>query len=381
MAAGQLQLVDQHCHGVLRSPADRPTFESLLTESDLPAAPGTTFFDTQLGFAVRRLCPPLLGLPAHCPPQDYLDRRAELGVREVGERLLRGARIGEFLVDTGLAGDLTGPAELAALAGLDGDRAREIVRLETLAERTADTGGDDAEHFLAALDTAIRTAAGTAAGFKSVAAYRHGLRLDPAEPTREETLRAAAAWLDGRRPGDRLTDPVLHRLLIRSAARTGLPLQLHTGFGDPDLRLQDADPLLLSDLLHALRPTGCPVVLLHGYPYHRSAGYLAHVHPHVYADVGLSLTHTGTRARAVLAEALELTPFGKLLFSTDAYGLPELYVVGARLFREALDALTADWVAAGAWSRTDADRVARLIGAENAHRVYGPHGGSAARAG
>ncbi|MDQ8703257.1 amidohydrolase family protein [Streptomyces sp. LHD-70] len=372
-----LPLVDHHCHGVLRSPADRPAFESLLTESDVPAAPGTTFFDSQLGFAVRRLCPPLLDLPAHCPPEEYLARRRELGVREVGERLVRAAGIGEFLLDTGLPGDLTGPAELAALGG---GTAREIVRLETLAERVADTS-EDAEGFLAALDDAIRTVSGTAAGFKSVAAYRHGLRLDPAEPGHEQALRAAEAWLDGRTPGTRLTDPTLHRLLIWSAARTGLPLQLHTGFGDPDLRLQDADPLLLSDLLHALRPTGCAVALLHGYPFHRAAGYLAHVHPHVYADVGLSLTYTGTRAAAVLAELLELTPFGKLLFSTDAYGLPELYVVGAQLFREALDALTEGWVAAGAWSRADAHRVARLIGTENAGRVYGPHGQGAARAG
>ncbi|MDI3386721.1 amidohydrolase family protein [Streptomyces sp. B-S-A8] len=370
-------LVDHHCHGVLRSPAGRGVFESLLTESDVPAAPGTTFFDTQLGFAVRRLCPPLLGLAKHCSPRDYLARRQELGVREVGGRLLRAAGIGEFLVDTGLPGDLTEPAELAELGG---GTAREIVRLETLAERVADTA-DEPEAFLAALDTAIRTASATAAGFKSIAAYRHGLRLDPAEPAREEALRAAAAWLDGRRPGTRLADPTLHRLLIWSAARTGLPLQLHTGFGDPDLRLQDADPLLLSDLLHALRPTGCAVVLLHGYPYHRLAGYLAHVHPHVHADVGLSLTHTGTRASAVLAELLELTPFGKLLFSTDAYGLPELYVVGAHLFRTALAELTSGWVAAGAWSRPDADRVARLIGADNARRVYGSHGAGAVRAG
>jgi uncharacterized protein len=378
-----LRLVDQHCHGVLRAPADRAAFEALLTESDAPAAPGTTFFDTQLGFAVRRLCPPLLGLAPHCAPQEYLARRHDLGVREVGERLLRAAGIAEFLVDTGLPGDLTAPGELAALGG---GRAREIVRLETLAERVADTvtapstARPDAEHFLTALAAAIRTAADTAAGFKSIAAYRHGLHLDPAEPGRDEALRAAADWLAGRHPGTRLTDPTLLRLLIWSAAHTGLPLQLHTGFGDPDLRLQHSDPLLLSDLIRALRPTGCTVVLLHCYPYHRAAGYLAHVHPHVYADVGLSLTHTGARASAVLAEMLELTPFGKLLFSTDGYGLPELYVVGAHLFREALDALATGWVEEGDWSQRDADRVVRLIGAENARRVYGPHGGADAQA-
>jgi hypothetical protein len=72
----------------------------------------------------------------------------------------------------------------------------------------------------------------------------------------------------------------------------------------------------------------------------------------------------------VLAEMLELTPFGKLLFSTDAYGLPELYLVGAELFRRALGALLDRWTGEGAWSRPDAERVAALIAAGNARRLY-----------
>jgi len=38
---------------------------------------------------------------------------------------------------------------------------------------------------------------------------------------------------------------------------------------------------------------------------------------------------SGTRASAVLAEVLELAPFGKVLYSSDAFGLPEL-VPGGR---------------------------------------------------
>jgi len=120
-------------------------------------------------------------------------------------------------------------------------------------------------------------------------------------------------------------------------------------------------------------------VLLHGYPYHRNAAYLAAVFPHVYANVGLALTHSGPRAAEVLAEALELAPFGKLLFSTDAYGLPELYVAGARLFTGALERLLDGWVAEGAWSAADAQRVAVMLAAGNARRLYGlpqpSHGG------
>ncbi|MEV6316548.1 amidohydrolase family protein [Streptomyces sp. NPDC051776] len=360
-------LVDHHCHGIVRSALGRGAFASYLTESDAPAAPGTSYADTQLGFAVRRWCPPLLGLEPHCPTSVYVTRRRELGPEEVARRLLRATGIATYLVDTGPYGDLTHAHELAELAGAS---ARRIVRLELLAEETAD-GARTTEPFLDDLAEAIRTAARTAAGFKSVVAYRYGLDFAPGPPDPAEVREAARRWLERRATAGRMTDPVLLRHLLWSAARTGLPLQLHTGFGDPDLTLHRADPLLLTGFVRAVRPTGCPLVLLHGYPYHRGAAYLANVYPHVYADVGLALNHTGARAGAVLAEVLELVPFGKLLFSTDAYGLPELYVVGARLFREALAGLLDRWTASGAWSSEDAGRVAAMIGAENARRVYG----------
>ncbi|MGW7366334.1 amidohydrolase family protein [Streptomyces sp. NPDC054841] len=360
-------LVDHHCHGVLRHAPDADEFASYLTESQAPAAPGTSFFDTQLGFAVRRWCPPLLGLEPHCPPDRYLERRGELGAEEATRRLLRASGTGMYLVDTGLPGDLTGPADLAELGG---GEAHTIVRLEALAEHTADSAHGPGM-FLEVFDHAVTAASRTAAGFKSIAAYRYGLGLDPDPPTAAEVHSAAARWLDGRGPGGRLTDPVLLRHLLWSAVRTGLPLQLHTGFGDPDLRLDRCDPLLLTDFIRAVAPYGCPLVLLHGYPYHRHAAYLAHVFTHVYADVGLALSHTGARATEVLAEALELTPFGKLLYSSDAYGLPELYVVGARVFEEGLTRLLDGWTASGAWSGVDAERVAHLLARGNAERLYG----------
>ncbi|AEW93459.1 MULTISPECIES: amidohydrolase family protein [Streptomycetaceae] len=359
-------LVDHHCHGVVRGDLGLASFELLLTEAAAPAAAGTTYFDTQTGFAVRRWCPPLLGLEAHCPPAHYLARRRELGAYEVTRRLLRSTGIGTYLVDTGIPGDLTTPDELAAAGDA---RAREVVRLETLAERAADAAATPAA-FVTAFAEAVHTASRTAVAFKSVAAYRHGLALEPSAPGPAEVRLAAADWLAGRAAGARLRDPVLLRHLLWSAVATGLPLQLHTGFGDPDLRLDHADPALLTDFAKATDGLGTDLVLLHGYPYHRQAAYLANVFPHVHADVGLALTHTGARAEAVLAEVLELVPFGKLLFSTDAYGLPELYVVGVRLYTRALERLLAGWVDEGAWSRQDARRVAGMVSAGNARRLY-----------
>ena len=111
-------------------------------------------------------------------------------------------------------------------------------------------------------------------------------------------------------------------------------------------------------------------MLLHAYPYHRNAAYLAQIFPHVYVDVGLTVNYVGAQAGAVLAEFLELAPFGKVLFSTDAYGLPELYVVGSALFRQHLGRILDAWIADGACTADDAARIARLISSENARRVY-----------
>ncbi|MCX4833279.1 amidohydrolase [Streptomyces sp. NBC_01016] len=354
-------LVDQYCHGVLRTELGLGTFEAHLGRGEGPPAPGTTFFDTQTGFAVRRWCPPLLGLEPHCPPARYLARRRELGVVEAGRRLLRGSGITTYLVDTGLADDLTGPAELASAALSE---AHEIVRLELLAEQVADTSGT-VDSFLANLAESVHAASSGAVAFTSVAGVRHGLALEPQPPGPGEVRDAAGRWLAGRQVGGALRDPVLLRHLLWVAVASGRPLQLR--WGD----LDHTDPVALAEFARATAGLGTDVVLLHGYPYHRHAAHLAGVFPHVYADLGPALARTGARAAGLLAEFLELAPFGKLLFSTGAQGLPELHVVGARLFRQALGRVLGEWVADGAWSLSDAQRVAGMIASGTARRVYG----------
>ncbi len=80
---------------------------------------------------------------------------------------------------------------------------------------------------------------------------------------------------------------------------------------------------------------------------------------------------TGARAATVLAEILELAPFGKILFSSGAQGLPELQWSAARLFREALGRGAGHpGSSRGAWSLGTA-AVAGMIASGNAGRVYG----------
>ncbi|MFG1784595.1 amidohydrolase family protein [Rhodococcus oryzae] len=374
---GQIALVDHHCHGIVRGPLDRAGFESLLCEADAPGRWHGTLFDTQVGLAVRRLCGPVLDLPPHAPADDYLARRAELGSDEVARRLLRGAGISEFLVDTGFRPDgLTSPDELAACAGAS---AREIVRLETVAERVIAAHG--AGDFVETCRDRLAAAAATAIGFKSIAAYRVGLDLAPDRPPTNQVAAAAVRWAAGIERGApiRLADETLIRFLIWTAVDLGRPIQFHTGFGDADADLGRCDPLLLAPLLRATAGCGVPIMLLHTYPFHRNAGCLAQVFDHVFVDVGLAVQNVGSRAGQVVAELLELAPFGSVLFSSDGHGLPELFHVSAILFRRALSDFLSAGVEGGAWSERDAERIAYLIAAENARRAYGLDDGGAGR--
>lgn len=359
-------LVDHHCHGVLRGDADVATLEAMLTEGA-----GGSAFDSQAGFMFLRLCPPVLGLPPHAEPGDYAARRAELGPTEVSKRFLAAAGVSVLCVDTGFTPEpITSPAELGDLAGAT---AHEIVRLERVAEDVA-AAGVGAASFADSVRSALATRTASAVGVKSIAAYRTGLDLRSERPSDAEVTAAAGRWLASWRAAStgppRLADETVARFLIWCGVDLRLPVQFHVGYGDSDVDLHRCNPLLLTPLLRAVQPAGVPVMLLHNYPFHREAGYLAQVFPHVYVDAGLATHNLGARAPALLAEALELAPYGKFLYSSDAFGLPELYYLGAALFRSALSAHLREGLAEDLYTERTAWRLARMLCADNAKRVY-----------
>jgi predicted TIM-barrel fold metal-dependent hydrolase len=246
-----------------------------------------------------------------------------------------------------------------------------VLRLESLAETVARRcePGAFPDTFVATL----RQRGPAAVALKSVVAYRHGFDFPPAAPDPEEVADASQRWFgESHSTGEwRLTDQVLLRFILHTAAQLGHRLQLHAGLGDPDLRLHRADPALLADFLESIQPTGTTVMLLHCWPYHRQAAYLAAVYPHVFLDVGLALNHIGPSARTVLAEAMELAPYQKLLYSSDGFGLAELHYLGGLRFRRAVASVLDGWVGAGEMGSDYAAWIAHAVGADNARQVYG----------
>jgi hypothetical protein len=373
-----LELIDHHCHAVVGGDLGLEEFGMLLGESGRPAPPGCSAFDTNLGLAVRAWCAPVLGLPPGASADDYVERRLALGADEVNARLLAGGAT-ELLVDTGYRSD-----ELVSLEQLGrwaGGPVHEITRLETLAEEIAaalhagarlESAAADAYADLLAAAVASHSAA---AGWKSVAAYRCGLDIDWRRPGPGEVRAAAAEWLAAGPTAAhgavrwRLDHPVLIRHGVWTALDTGRPVQFHTGFGDTDARLLGSDPALLSGLIADSADLGTPIMLLHCWPHHREAGYLAQVWPHVYLDIGEAIPHVGHRGPAVVAETLELAPWHKLLYSSDAFGLAELYHLGVVIQRRALRAVLAPLGASGL-DGNELIRLAALVTSGNARRVY-----------
>lgn len=353
-------LIDHHVHGCWLTSGDRTRFENALNEANTePLAAYDSAFDTQLGFAVRAHCSPLLGLPRHADADVYWRRRGEVAEPDLARLFLSAAGASDWLVDTGFA---DGVSDLGEMSTLMAGEVHEVVRLESVAEQAAAAPGDYASAFDELLSRQTRDAVAT----KSILAYRGGFIGDLSDPSPAEVAQAATRWRDA--GGVHLTDRVLLRFGLHRALRLGKPLQFHVGFGDRDCDLHTANPVHLLDFLRVSGDT--PVMLLHCYPYEREAGYLAQAFNNVYLDGGLAINHLGARSGAFIERLLEMAPFRKILYSSDGFGPAELHYLGARLWRSGMATVMQQFVDAGEWSHPDAVRVADLIAHGNARRVY-----------
>lgn len=363
-----LPLIDHHCHGVVDAELSDDGFRSLATESGWPGPAGTDSLESPFGLAVRRFCAPILGLEPLAPLDEYLARRRSLGASEANRLLLGSTATSDYLLDTGIPDErLLEPAAMAARAGA---RVREIVRIEQVAEHLA--AGSTAAGFVAEFPERLAARAREAVGLKSIIAYRYGFDIPAERPSGRDVLQAADAWFRmAEETGTfRLTDPVLLRFGLWAGIGTGLPIQLHTGYGDGDLELYRADPSRLTAFFRATRTLGADFMLLHCYPFIREAGVLAQIFPHVYLDVGLVSHYLGPSAGTAVREAMEIAPFSKILYSSDAYGLGEHFAVSAANWRTSFAVLMDEWVASGWASPNDAERIAAMVASENAKRVY-----------
>jgi hypothetical protein len=368
-----IPIVDHHCHSLLREqPQDDEAFRNHLTETYLPEM-ALDHVQNSLVYhwAIRELASFFGCAPE---PDAVHSARRERGVEAIARDVVERGNFKTWLVDSGYGTDTT--FSLGELRGIVPCEIREILRLEPMIERLI-LAADGFDGFVDAYRAALSDLRGAGyVGMKSVIAYRSGLQVELVDRSA-----AAAAFRSvheaARRDGAVRIEskPLLDYLIVAAveeSARQEVPIQFHTGLGDPDLDLTKVDPaalrVIFSDTYRA-----APIVLLHsGYPYSRSMAYLAAMFPNVYADFGeVQLFVAGRDLRAVVRELVGLAPASKILFSTDASLIPELYWLGALAGRRTLGDVFEENIADGLIDERTAIEMAEMMLWRNAERIYG----------
>ena len=369
-----IPVVDNHCHGILRSQNfdDLVSWRRAFTESADAGMPRDHLTTTAF---YRRLIRAVSGFFG-CEPHEVavLATRKGRDATELTGAFLRTANIETLLLDTGypppeevLPGD-----ELARLADC---RIEPILRLETLMERLLAEHGSLGEVREALADALDDVRGQGYVALKSIVAYRTG--LDVREWTGEE---AEASFREFRRsarggPTRLAHKPLLDTLLhaaFAEAARQEVPVQFHVGYGDADTDLLLGNPLHLRAVLERPDYRGMPVVLLHEcYPYTREGGYLAAVYENVYLDLSYGIPFLGYgEMLSFTREALGVAPISKLLYSSDGTGVPELHWMSAIDGRHVLGLALEELVAHDELSIPEAEAAGESVLRGNAIRLY-----------
>ena len=370
----QMPLLDHHAHGLMLQDLDVQSMGDILNESSSNALGGAKAFDKPVGLNIRTFCAPLLDLPPHIPIEDYLLRRRELGAAEVSKRFVEQSSMSAVLLDSydRQVETITTPAEFESQFKTP---AFEILRIESIFENVAMRVTSQVD-LMATFADELASLAEHAVGLKSIVAYRTGFRIDTANPNDGILSTAIDAWLkrqpEGQRP--RLDDPAICARLLWIAANIArerqMPIQMHVGIGDDDVDMPANDPGHFTNFFADMQGLGVRITLLHCYPYVRSAQWLADVYDNVYYDIGFMPAFGSPEILRVMRESMEIGPFHKILYSSDAFSLAELFYISAYRFRRMLAMILQSWLDEGYCSCADALRIAERICSRNAAELY-----------
>ena len=369
-----IPIIDHHAHALLKThePLSMERFQGYFSESPDPVIKAQYVPDSIIWLWGIRELAGYLG----CEPtaEAVLAARNAVPLRDLANGMWRDTNSKTLLIDYGFRGaENFTPEEMAANFN---QKIEMLLRLETFAqtlilEHTTFSGMLDA--FVAGVEGA-RTSGHV--GLKSIIAYRTGLDIE--WTTRDDAARAFGMVKDqaDRAGSIRLANKPLNDFLVLTALeianRQAMPIQFHTGLGDTDIDMIKANPLYMRPIFQSDKFRNVPFVLLHAaYPYVRQLGYLAAMYPNVYMDISLSIPFITTEIPRMIHEALGLTPLTKILYSSDAFSIPEIYWLANRWGRSALERVLGEIVQVGALTEAQAQKAGEQILNGNARRVYG----------
>ncbi|KAI1497803.1 hypothetical protein F5X99DRAFT_395523 [Biscogniauxia marginata] len=276
-------------------------------------------------------------------------------------------------------------------------KCKRIVRIEVVAEdiiarqcASASTSQGDAylEYFMHEFQKEIEKSIADpeVVGFKSIICYRGGLDIPPMDEVGvTEPMKALRniihAHLSGERPfnlNKRLeSTPLIHVILkivaeciSKDTAGHRKPIQFHTGLGDNDITLTKSSPSHLQTFIREF--PSVPIVILHAsYPWTREAAYLATVYTNVYLDIGEVFPMISRHGQEnVVKQSLELSPWSKILWSTDGHWLPETYVLATTQVRSVLKTVLGELVRTQQLDEKQAVQLVQDILFNNSKKLY-----------
>jgi uncharacterized protein len=378
-----IPIVDAHCHAV-RPLDERLTVSSLerrislsFMEQNQPDRgrrplvrdwPGQTLPrpTLMLTYLYRHLAE-FLGVPPE--PEQVVAAREERAQDYPAyvQSLMRDAGIAQLVVDSGYPGDVPND-EFAAVTRLP---VWEVLRIETVMSQAAAAASEFdgfVETVRARLDAGLRDP--TCVGLKSVIAYCTGLAIGPEDPAAAAAEYAAFRQQPETRGFKALRDYFFH-LGLKLCLAHDKPLQVHSGFGDDDIYFSRSAVRYLHDLLAFPPYSDCLVVLVHGgHPWAGEAAIMASLLPNVYLDISQSCPFISYGVADLLWEVLQVAPPAKVMYGSDAFHLPELYWLGARLGRYAVGTVVDRLVSAGFATADEGQQLARGILYDHAVDLY-----------
>ena len=394
-----LPLIDQHVH-IFDRESDQPTFDPLATFSlggdwidfldsgghspteqekkQLVINQRQTMIYHEAMHAVARylLCEPTREAILAARAKKVSDYQAYV------RGMYRDIRLESNIVDLGNPKNVS----LEEFEALTGVPAYGLFRIEPLIGELWDQN-DSLAGLMKAFEDRIRKQAADPKiiSLKTVIAYRTGLDIQPLDaqdvsrsmdmlkrsPDSKGLFARIHVPRSTREDVKRVRDHILWRALELSI-ELSLPFQIHTGMGDQDLDIKTARPGLLAAILRDEKLRHAKIVLLHGaYPFYEEGAYLANVFPNVYLDLSEFNPMIGPGVSRVITTILEQAPFTKVVYSSDAFGSPELQWIAGKKGREALASCLGGAIDAGNLSPDAAKTAARLILADNTRLIYG----------
>ena len=329
-------LIDHHCHSLLNDFAllDAIGFRQAFSETrslsmldkHVPNSVHYMHMLRQLGIYLDT-----------AGEKQIIAMRSELGKADYIQMLFDDASLGGLIVDAGFRS-----SEMMVLdrfSQLCGRPLYQCLRLESIIEDCLVTAGSFEELRSLVHKKITKPSGPKVVALKTIAAYRGGLDLEVvsvADANKDfDRAKAQAAQKDFRI----MRCPLYHYLLTEAfelAQSLGFPVQIHSGLGDQDADLREANPWCLRPILESRRLAKTNFVFLHCYPYVKEAALLASIYNNVYIDLSLALTLISPQAGTLFADALSAAPFTKVLVATDGHSVPETYWYASHSARQGL---------------------------------------------